>query len=788
MATDLEKLVVQLSADIKGYEKALARANGVTNKQFNAIERRARQLNTNLNNIGRNAAQSLIAPLSGIGAALGVREIIAYADAWTEAGNKIKAAATSAGVQVRSLDSLKDGANNARTALGDYVDLYARLIRSASGVAKSEAEIASATNIVSKAFKAGGASASEQAAGILQLGQALGSGVLQGDELRSLRENAPILAQAIANEFKTTIAGLKQLGAEGKLTSDRIFKAILNAQKPIEAQFAATNATIKDSMTQINNEFLAYIGNADTSAGASRLLVEALQGLADNFGEVADVVVQFSTVLIGALTGRALLGTVAGLGNAVIALGAFLTAMRTGTLVAAGFTAALGPIGLLAGAAAASIYLLSDRQSDAQKAADTHQKSLQELRFQIDNVDYSNSVAVASTRQKIDSDIKAAEVALTRAKAERELAASIAKDEISPGMSLYPAPEASQADQDAFVNDNPMVKDRQAVIDEVTKQVEDLKKSQRDFEDYASGKKKPTRDGERNTTGFGGGSGALPDDGKKKKKKRENDYEREIKQINDRTAALVAETEAQRGVNPLIEDYGFAVEKARAQQDLLNAAQEAGIAITPQLRQEIAATAEQFALATVEAGKLAESQNRIKQNAEEMADFQKDLSRGIVDGFIEGKKAADIFADALSKVGNKLLDLAFDGLFDTKSSGGSGFNPLGFLGELFKPRATGGPVSKGQPYIVGEKRPELFVPNQSGKIIPSVPTAPRMPNLQAATQPAGGVNVTYAPTNNFQGTSEELDQMRRAIAQDRAQFESKTIATIRKANSGGVKF
>ncbi len=166
--------------------------------------------------------------------------------------------------------------------------------------------------------------------------------MLQGDELRSLRENAPILAQAIADEFGVTIAQLKELGANGELVSERVFRAIIKAQKPIERQFQATNSTIKDAMTRINNEFTAYIGNADQSAGASAKLVEALQFLADNFKSTADTVVQFATLIIGALTGRAILGMVAGLGNAVIALGTFLTAVRAGTIAVTGFTAALG--------------------------------------------------------------------------------------------------------------------------------------------------------------------------------------------------------------------------------------------------------------------------------------------------------------------------------------------------------------------------------------------------------------------------------------------------------------
>ena len=52
--------------------------------------------------------------------------------------------------------------------------------------------------------------------------------------------------------------------------------------------------------------------------------------------------------------------------------------------------------------------------------------------------------------------------------------------------------------------------------------------------------------------------------------------------------------------------------------------------------------------------------------------FNKDLTRGIVDGFLSGAKAADVFAASLKKIGNRLLDLAFDGLFNSKNLGGSG--------------------------------------------------------------------------------------------------------------------
>ncbi|UXR90919.1 tape measure protein [Agrobacterium tumefaciens] len=818
MATDLERLVVQLSADVKGYQNALNRAQGITNRQARAIESRFEKMNSNINSSFRGM---LTGSVAGIGAVLGTREIVQYADAWTEAGNKIRAAATSAGVQARSLTQLKGGANEARTAFGDYVDLYARLIRSASGVAKSEQEIATATDIVSKAFKAGGASAQEQAAGILQLGQALGSGVLQGDELRSLRENAPILAQAIADEFKTTIAGLKQLGADGELVSVRVFKAILNAQKPIEAQFKATNATIADSFTRLNNEFTAYIGLADSSNGASAKLVEALNALANNFSQTADAVVAFSAVLIGAFTGRAIAGAVVGLGQAVASLGAFLAALRAGTVTAAAFSSALGPVGLLAGAAATAIFLMYDANTDAERAAKAHGNAVNELNFQIQNLDYANGAAVASTRTKIASDIEAAKAALERAKAEQALAASLVREEVSPSMSLYPSPAAS--DVENTVTQNPVVKERQQLIDQLDKQLKDLEGINTQFESYASGKEKPTR----NTTGFGNGIGAGPASNGKSSggdSTRPDEYQREIEQITKRTDALKAETAAQAGLNPLLNDYGFAVEFARAKQDLLTAAQEAGIKITPELTKSIEGLASGYANAVVASEKLAEKQDEIRQRAEEAMATAKDVTRGMIDGFIEGASAADILADSLKKIGSALLDDVLNSIFKVNNAAGGGG---GFLSSIFGglfggggkgsfPSAPGGLYSGGgytgdggkyQPAGVVHKGEYVF--DQSAVKAAGGPAAmeamrrnlkgyanggavgvsvPSVPSLRSMSAQSAGVVVNFNPVVDNRGASvEAVARQEKVLAKMQGELQSRVEAAVRSAQKRNVK-
>ena len=288
--------------------------------------------------------------------ALSVREIQRFADAWTVAENKIAAAGQVAGRSGRSVSDLVTIADETRAGLTETVDLYAKLLRATKDVAQSEEEVARATLIVNQAFKAGGAAASEQAAGILQLGQGLSSGVLQGDELRSLRENAPLIAQAIANEFNTTIGGLKELGAQGELTAGRVFQAILAGGPEIEAAFAQTNATIGEGFTRLRNALTEYISVGDDSVEATQRIGNALVALADNL----DLVIAAGGVLAGVAIGPPLQKALIKARVMITGATAGLAGLSTGAKVSAASIGALrGALGLLGGPVGVVIATLS---------------------------------------------------------------------------------------------------------------------------------------------------------------------------------------------------------------------------------------------------------------------------------------------------------------------------------------------------------------------------------------------------------------------------------------------
>ncbi|MET4636159.1 hypothetical protein [Kaistia defluvii] len=188
---------------------------------------------------------------------------------------------------------------------------------------------------------------------------------------------------------------------------------------------------------------------------------------------------------------------------------------------------------------------------------------------------------------------------------------------------------------------------------------------------------------------------------------RKNEYERETEAITRRTAALISETAAQASVNPLINDYGFAVEKARAAQDLLYAAQEAGLTITPALREKIDALASGYATASVESQKLAEKQDLVRQRAEEMRDLGRDVFSGFISDMREGKSATEALANALDKVASKLIDIALNDLF----GGGSSGSAFGGIGKLLGFASGGYTGDRGTGKVAGVVHGKEFVVN-----------------------------------------------------------------------------
>ncbi|MER9883095.1 phage tail length tape measure family protein [Mesorhizobium sp. M0118] len=168
----------------------------------------------------------------------------------------------------------------------------------------------------------------------------------------------------------------------------------------------------------------------------------------------------------------------------------------------------------------------------------------------------------------------------------------------------------------------------------------------------------------------------------------------DVNQIQARIDLLNAEYTAQSQLNPAIDDYGFAVEKARIKQQLLNEAKKAGVEITPELAAKIDTLAGNYAAAATAGDKLKASQEKLSQAMQESAALGKDVLGGFIQDLRDGKTASEALANALNKVADKLLEVALNAIFD---GGGGGF--FGAIASAFGFASGGytGPGGKNQP-------------------------------------------------------------------------------------------
>jgi tape measure domain-containing protein len=144
-------------------------------------------------------------------------------------------------------------AQRSRGEYGATVDTVAKLGLLAKDAFKGNDETIKFAELMNKSFRISGSSASEATNGMYQLTQAMASGRLQGDEFRSVMENAPMVAQAIATFTGKSMGQLKKMSADGEITADIIKNAMFSAADDINAKFETMPKTFGSVWTSMKN-------------------------------------------------------------------------------------------------------------------------------------------------------------------------------------------------------------------------------------------------------------------------------------------------------------------------------------------------------------------------------------------------------------------------------------------------------------------------------------------------------------------------------------------------------
>lgn len=187
-------------------------------------------------------------------------------------------------------------ANDARGSLGDMASVVARFGNNAKDAFSSSAEVVQFANLVQKQMTIAGASTQEAANAELQLSQALGSGVLRGDELNSIFEQAPNLIQNIADYLDVPIGKIRSMAQDGELSADVVKQAVFAATDEINANFESMPMTWGQMWTVFqNNATMAFqpvlqrLNDLANTDGFQTFATNAINDLAVVAGVVLDI-------------------------------------------------------------------------------------------------------------------------------------------------------------------------------------------------------------------------------------------------------------------------------------------------------------------------------------------------------------------------------------------------------------------------------------------------------------------------------------------------------------------
>ena len=288
---------LKVNADTTGIDKAINKLNELDRAQTRASQEHFRGKSKGLaqgkaQNTAQAGGMGIVGGLKGAFVALGgmaiINEIKQTADAMMSLSSRIKLVTKDETERLRVERALYDMSNRNRASLEDVGDLYYKTALSAKQFGISQEDLLRMTDIVTKSLTIGGADTAQQKATILQLSQALGSGVLQGDELRSLRENAPKLMTQIAQYFGKTVAELKEMGAKGELTTDQLVKAILASGQTIDSEFGRITPTIGQAITVLGNKWSKFILDIQNNTGVFGQIAGFILDAVDLIGQGID--------------------------------------------------------------------------------------------------------------------------------------------------------------------------------------------------------------------------------------------------------------------------------------------------------------------------------------------------------------------------------------------------------------------------------------------------------------------------------------------------------------------
>jgi tape measure domain-containing protein len=301
---------------LNAFAEAARRASRTATKELEATESAARQVGTTTRSAGQQAAQGLapattaaisfrqalggLAALAGVSLGIeGVRRLalgyVSASDALVNFKARLDLVTGSADATARVQARLFDIAQQSRVSFLDLGQTYTQIARASQDIGISQDRLLNVTTALSQAITISGGSAASTQAAMIQLSQGLASGTLRGEELNSILEQTPRVAQAIAEGMGVGVGQLRRLGEEGAITARAVVEALERSAPKLAAEFAKIRPTVSGAFQQMGNSAIDFVGEVDRTTGASSKLAESVSNLAKSLTEAKTGVEGFVT-------------------------------------------------------------------------------------------------------------------------------------------------------------------------------------------------------------------------------------------------------------------------------------------------------------------------------------------------------------------------------------------------------------------------------------------------------------------------------------------------------------
>lgn len=405
-------ILYQVEMDVAQLVKAQQTAND-----------RLSRLEGGFNSAGKSADSfgTTISKVAGaITAALSIKQLTEYANAWVNVSNKLANSVKPTEDLAIVTERVFKISQDTRASLEATATLYGRLERATRAAGTSTDDLAKLTETINKGLVVSGATAEEASSTMIQLSQALASGVLRGEEFNSISENGSRLAVALADSLGVTVGQLRNMAAQGALTTDVVVNGLLGQSDKIAKEFGNTVLTMSQAFTVATNNITKFVGESSATNTVLSIFNNGVITLSENLDMVANVIGIVAAVVGSRYVGALAMASIEQVKLAASAISAASAQSQLGAaaVISRGALALIGgPVGAATLAAAAIFYFYQKSQQAKQEALDFADKldgligkmrSLSDIQLSAEIAKTSQAIrgqtdAIADQQEKVDA-------------------------------------------------------------------------------------------------------------------------------------------------------------------------------------------------------------------------------------------------------------------------------------------------------------------------------------------------------------------------------------------------